>query len=416
MDITRKPRRPIARIVMTAAAATVALVCALVFWRSTAAAAMPTADRASVWTEKVRRGPLVLQVAAQGTFVPEHVQWLSAPSAGRVSHIALRAGAHVEPDTVVLTLENPDLELATLDAEHAAANAESALIQLDVRTDADKRTQESGLADLSAQLRDAQRHADAADRLAPEGLMSDLDVHAAQDKATGLRDRVLVEQGRQQVLVTGRQRQLEAQRAEVARLRDIAAFRHKQLAALEIRAGIEGVVEDVPLEEGQWVPLGTLLAKVAEPDRLKALMHVAEADAKEVHRGLSVRFETPAGGLRGHVERVDPTVVAGNVRLEVFLDGALPPGARADQTVAGYVEIATLDDVLSVGRPAGVQEGAAVGLFRFRPDGTHADRVTVRLGRASAREIQVLGGLAAGDSVIVSETSTWDTAEHIAVK
>jgi multidrug efflux pump subunit AcrA (membrane-fusion protein) len=145
-------------------------------------------------------------------------------------------------------------------------------------------------------------------------------------------------------------------------------------------------------------------------------MHVSQSDAKEIHRGLGVRFETPPGGLRGHVERVDPTVVAGSVRIEVFLDGPLPPGARADQTVAGYVEIETLDQVLSVGRPAGAQEGAAMGLFRFRPDGVHADRVSVRLGRASAREIQVLGGLAEGDSVIVSDTSTWDTAEHIAVK
>jgi HlyD family secretion protein len=145
-------------------------------------------------------------------------------------------------------------------------------------------------------------------------------------------------------------------------------------------------------------------------------MHVAESDAKDVHKGLSVRFETLAGGLRGHVERVDPTVVAGSVKLEVLLDGPLPAGARADQTVSGYVEIETLEDVLSVTRPAGVQDGASAGLFRLDADGVHADRVTVRLGRASAREIEVLSGLAEGDVVIVSDTSTWDAAGRIRIR
>jgi HlyD family secretion protein len=416
VDIIRKPSRRIRKTAVTAvAAALVLLGLAGTLWRSSAAAA-PTVDRTAVWTERVRRGELLRQVAAQGTLVPEHVQWLSAVSAARVAHIVVRPGAQVEPDTVVLVLENAELELASLEAERQAASAESALIQLDVKTHAEQKLQESTLAGLHADLRDAQRHADAADRLAPEGLMSDLDHRDAQNKAAGLLDRVRTEESREEVLTTGRDLQLAAQRAELVRLREIAAFRRRQLAALEVRAGIRGVVEDVPLENGQWVAIGTVLAKVAEPDRLKAEMHVAEGDAKDIHKGLGVRFEVPAGGLRGSVERVDPTVVAGSVRVVVTLDGPLPAGARADQTVSAYIEIEKLEDVLFVARPAGVAEGSTAGVFRLEPDHVHAGRVAARLGRGSAREIEVLGGLAEGDEIVVSDTSTWETSDRVRLK
>ena len=418
MDIARRPARRFVRktSLVAAGAALVTLASAATIWRSSTAAAAPIVDRASVWTERVQRGAFVRQVPAQGTLVPEHVQWLSAASAARVAHIALRAGAQVEPDTIVLDLENADLELATLEAERQAASAESALIQLDVKTGSDQKLQESSLAALRADLRDAERHAEAADRLAPEGLISDLDHRDAANKAQGLLDRVRTEEAREHVLDTGRDRQLAAQRAEVEHLREIAAFRRRQLAALHVRAGIRGVVEDVPLENGQWVAVGTLLAKVAEPDRLKAEVRVAEGEAKDVHKGLDVRFDVPAGGLRGRVERVDPAVVGGSVRLEVTLEGDLPPGARADQTVSGYVEIEKLEDVLHVARPAGTQEDSTAGVFRLEPDGTHASRVTVRLGRGSAKDIQILGGLAEGDEVVVSDTSTWDASGRVRIK
>jgi HlyD family secretion protein len=418
VDIARRPARRFLRkaSLATAGVALAVLATAVTIWRSSAAAPAPTVDRGAVWTERVQRGVFVRQVAAQGTLVPEHVQWLSAASAARVAHIALRAGAQVEPDTIVLDLENADLELAALEAERQAASAESALIQLDVKTGSDQKLQESSLAALRADLRDAQRHSDAADRLAPEGLISDLDHRDAATKAQGLLDRVHTEEAREHVLDTGRDRQLAAQRAEVERLREIAAFRRRQLGALHVRAGIRGVVEDVPLENGQWVAVGTLLAKVAEPDRLKAEVRVAEGDAKDVHKGLDVRFDVPAGGLHGHVERVDPAVVAGSVRLEITLEGDLPAGARADQTVSGYVEIEKLQDVLHVARPAGIQEDSTAGIFRIEPDGVRASRVTVRLGRGSAHDIQILGGLAEGDEVIVSDTSTWDASGRVRIK
>jgi multidrug resistance efflux pump len=416
VDIARKAPRRLPRTALVAVVGVVLLLgCIGTFWRSSAAAAT-TVDRATVWIERVRRGELVRQVPIQGTFVPEHVQWLSAASAARVARIVLRPGARVEPDSVVLVLENAELELAALEAERQAAAAESALVALDVRTGSDQKLVESTLAGLRADLRDARRHADAADRLAPEGLMSDLDHRDAQNKVAGLLEREQTEEARAQVLVAGRERQLAGQRTELARLREIAAFRKRQIAALQVRAGIHGVVEDVPLENGQWVAIGTVMAKIAEPERLKADMRVAEGDARDLHKGLGVRFDAPAGGLLGHIERVDPTVIAGSVRVEVTLDGPLPAGARADQTVSGYVEIEKLADVVCVARPAGAQEGATAGVFRLEADHVHADRVTVRLGRGSAREIEIVGGLAPGDEIVVSDTSTWETTGRVRLK
>lgn len=381
-----------------------------------AASAGPVVEHGSLVTARVERGVFVRQVPAQGTLVPEHVQWLSAVSAARVAKIHVRPGALVEPDTIVLTLENAELELAALQAEQQAATARAALIQSDVSTSALEEQQESSLAAYRSDLRDAQRHSAAAAQLAPMGLISDLDHGDVDNKVQGLSERVAAESARRQVLHTGRARQLEAQRAEVARLDEIARFRRKQLAALEVHAGIHGVVEDVPLQNGQWVAIGTVLAKVAEPDHLKAEVKVAEGNARELHKGLSVTFEAPSGAFHGHVERVDPSVVGGTIRVDVELDDAPPPGARADQSVTGYVEIDRIPDALHVERPSGAQDVSTAGVFRLDPDGARATRVTARFGRGSARDIEVAGGLVAGDVVVVSDTSAWDGAESVRIK
>jgi multidrug efflux pump subunit AcrA (membrane-fusion protein) len=322
----------------------------------------------------------------------------------------------VEQDTVVVVLDNAELDLAALEAERQAATAEASLIQLDVRTHAEQKLQESSLAALRSDLREALHHATAADRLAPAGLMGELDHHDATNKAQGLTERVDTEKARQHVLSNGRGRQLTAQRSEVERLREIAQFRRRQLAALEIRAGIRGLVQEVPLENGQWVAQGTLLAKVAEPNQLKAEVLVAEGRALDVQKGLVVRFEAPSGAFRGHVVRVDPAVIRGNVRLEVALDDPLPSGARADQAVSGYVEIETLHNVLFVARPAGVVDGAATGVFRLDADRVHAARVPARLGRGSARDVEITSGLAEGDEIVISDTSAWETSHRVRLK
>lgn len=400
---------------MLSALAAAGASAALTVWRAPLAAA-PAFDKSTVWIERVRRGDLLRQVPVQGTLVPEHVQWLSAAQAARVKEIVLRPGAAVEPDSVVLILENVELELAALEAERQAASAASALIQLDVRTESEEKAELSVLGGLRAELEAAERHAASAEALAKQALISDAEHRDSISAETGLAARVKAAEARHQVLLTGRQRQLDAQRTELLHLQKIAAFRQQQLAGLRVRAGLRGVVQEVPLERGQWVMAGTLLAKIAEPDHLKADVRVAEANARDVQRAMAVRFESPAGNFRGHVARIDPAVVGGSVRLEVLLEEPLPSGARTDQAVIGYLEIEQLKDVLHVARPAGAQDEASAGLYRLEPDHTHATRITAQLGRGSAKEVEIKTGLSEGDEIVVSDVSSFEMAPRIQLK
>ncbi|MGE0325139.1 MAG: efflux RND transporter periplasmic adaptor subunit [Polyangiaceae bacterium] len=413
MDVARKPTRSRfgkrQALWVAAGLALTTCVVALAWPRGERARHV---DRSGVWTERVQRGDLVRQVLAQGTLVPEEVRWLSAETAARVKRISVRPGEAVKADTIVLVLENSELELATLEAERAAASADSYLIQLDVRTDIERRTHATQLLALRRDLKQAAKDEGLMNRLAPGGLVSDQAVSTAKDSAESLRDQVQSERQLERALKRGRQRQLSAQRSERKRLQEIADFRRRQLAALEVKAGIAGVVQEIPLESGQWVAIGTTLAKVAKPEKLKAEVRVSQQDAGSVHRGLGVRFESPAGEFHGTVERVDPAVVAGSVRVEVSLDASLPRAARVDQSVTAHIEIETLRDVLYVARPSGVQESSSAPLYRMR-EGDSADRITARLGRASNKHIEVQAGLKEGDEIIISDTSSWESASSV---
>lgn len=418
MDVARAPslarrlRAPLA----VALAVAVAIGASVVAARAAGASRSgPTVERRAVWTDRVRRGELVRTAPVQGTLAPEHVEWRSALSAGQVARVLVRPGALVEADAVLLVLENPDLELAALEAEKQAAAAESALVSVDVRTDAEARAAGLALGAASADLDDARRKARVAERLAPEGLVAknEREDAVAREEATASRARD--ERVRFEALASGRARQLAAQRAELGRLREIARFARRRVDALEVRAGVRGVVQELPVESGQWVPVGAVLAKIAEPGRLKADVRVAEADARDVHRGLPVRFEA-MGDLRGVVERVDPAVAKGTVRLEVTLEGPLPAGARADQTVSGVVEIDRIPGALFVARPTGAQERAAAAVYRVAPDGASAARVIVRFGRSGAREIEIEGGLSEGDEIVTSEVPGAEAAPVIRLR
>jgi multidrug resistance efflux pump len=379
------------------------------------AEAAPAVERGKTWTERVKRGDLLRQAPVQGALVPEQVQWLSATTAARVARIAVRPGALVEADTVVVVLENTDLELAALEAQRQAASAESRLIELDVRGDVDETLQAASMAGLRVDLGDADRHAATANRLAPEGLMGENERADALARAAGLAERYGQEEARAHVLASGRSRQIASQRAEIARMREIAAFRQKQVEGLEVRAGVRGVVQDIPLENGQWVAIGTVLGKISEPGRLKAELKVAEIYARDLTKGMEVHFDNAGGACSGHVSRVDPAVVGGAVKVEVKLD-AIPPAARADQRVTGWVEIEKLSNVLHVARPSGASDGARLDVFRLEPDRTHAARVSVQLGRGSPRDIEVASGLEAGDEIVVSDISAWESSTRVRLK
>jgi HlyD family secretion protein len=398
------------RWLVAGALATAALVAAFVRTPSVGAASVP---RASIWTETVRRGVFVRQVPVRGSLVSERVQWLSATAEARVAKIAVRPGAAVQANTVIVVLENAELELATLEAERQAASAESTLLELDVKTDAELAQGESRVARLRTEADEARRLANAARELSSAGVMPELDHQSARTKAELARDELAREETLQATLRTSRERQLAARRAEVNRLRTIAAFRRGQLAALEVRAGLDGVVQDISLEAGMWVPRGTVLARVAEPGRFKAKAKVSEGDARELHPGLKVRFEGSFGELLGRVQRIDPAVSGGEVELDVTLESAPPPGARPDQALTGHVELERLESATFVARPAGARERSSASVFRLGPGRGYAERRRVEFGRSSAVQIEVVAGLSPGDEIIVSDVTPWQATSRM---
>jgi HlyD family secretion protein len=407
VDVVRQRKNSGRARKMALAGAGLAMLVAVLFTLRSPAASASAVDRAGVWTERVRRGDLLRQVPAQGALVPESVQWLSAGVAARVAKIALKPGAQVEPDSVVLTLENTELELAALEAERAEASARTKLVELEVRADGDARAQASLLVGLNADRVDAERHARTAAKLAPEGLVSESERLDLLAKEKSILARVTTEEARREAVVRGHGRAIDAARAELTRISEIAAFRRHQLAELEVRAKVRGVVQDIPLENGQWVAIGTLLAKVAEPGKLKARVKVSEAYVRDLQNGLTMRFENPACG--GKIVRIDPAVVGGSVNVEVALD-ALPAAARPDQRVSGFIEIEKLTNVLYVPRPAGLRDSEPGSVYRLESDRSHATRTPIVLGRGSARDVEVVSGVGEGDEIVVSDVATWDAA------
>jgi multidrug resistance efflux pump len=374
---------------------------------------LPTVDAAQLTTATVARGPMLREVRAQGSLVPVDIRWITAETSGRVESIHLRAGAEVTKDTVLVDLGNPDMLLSQLQTEREVASADADLLQLSYRLQADKLTQENALWTLRQDMADAERRASATER-GGVAIFTQLDIDQARDKAAGLKQRIAVAEKELAVLEEGLSTQIAAQRVQIERRKEMAAFRKKQVEGLSVKAGDDGVLEDMPLEIGQWVSPGTLMAKVVKPGHLKAQLRVPEVQAKDVAVGQSVKVDTRNGIVQGHVFRVAPAATQGTVQVEVTLDGELPPGARPDLNVDGTIEIERLEDVLYVERPVGAQEDRPMMLFRM--EGREAVRVRVEIGRLSVKSVEIKDGLREGAQVVVSDMSRFESQERLAVR
>lgn len=414
MDVPRKKKSKAPRYVAYAVA-TAVLVGGATVGLSRLRAAAPTVERATVWTDTVKRGTMVRQVLGQGTLVPEDIRWISAIAAARVERIIVLPGAAVKTDTVLVEMSNPDVELAALEADRQVAAAEAALTNLNATLDGGKLAQESTVATIKSNLDDAKRRATADQDLADKGFLSKLELDASKEKAKELDGRLQFEKERLGALGRGTGAQLASQRAEVDRLKSIAEFRHKQVDQLKVRAGVDGILQELPLQVGQAVIQGALLAKVAKPDKLKAELKIPETQAKDVALGQKALVDTRNGVVEGKVARIDPGAVAGTVRVDVTFTQPLPPGARPDLTVEGTVELERLDNVLYVGRPAFGDPNTTVKLFKV-VDGDEAVRTSVQLGKSSVKTVEVKGGLADGDMVVLSDMSQWDNTDRIRLR
>jgi HlyD family secretion protein len=374
--------------------------------------AAPSVDRATVWVDTVKRGPMLRQVRGTGTLVPEDIRWIPAATDGRVERILLRPGAVVDPETVILELSNPELTQTVLEAE---LQLNAALAQLEnrrVELDNQLLNQRADTQRVEAEYRQARLQAEADTVLAKDGLTSELTMKISRSRADELENRLAIEKQRLEMTAKSLKSQLAVQEAEVGRLRTLYQLRRSQLDDLRVRAGTAGVLQQVPVEVGARVTPGTNLARVADPARLKAELRIAETQAKDIQIGQVAAVDTRNGVMPGRVSRIDPAAVNGTVTVDVALEGALPRGARPDLTVDGTVELERLDNVVYVGRPAFGQEQSTVGLFRLEPDGS-AVRVQIRLGRSSVNTIEILEGLKPGDQVILSDMSAWDAFDRV---
>jgi HlyD family secretion protein len=374
--------------------------------------AAPGVDRATVWIDTVKRGPMVREVRGLGTLVPEDIRWIPATTQGRVERIRLRPGTVVAADSVILDLTNPQLEQELQDATLKLTGAEASLANLRVQAENDTLAQQAATANIEADYKKAALQVEANAQLAAKGLVSDMTLKQATLDADQLEARYGIAKKQLASYAASTQSRLAVQDAEVEQARAVRRLKQQQVDDLHVRAGFAGVLQLVPVDVGQQVAPGANLARVADPSRLKAELKIAETQAKDIQVGQAASIDTRNGVVAGHVVRIDPSVQNGTVAVDVTMDGALPKGARPDLSVDGTIELQRLAEVVYVGRPAFGQELSAVGMFKVQPDG-NASRVQVKLGASSVNTVQILSGLAVGDQVILSDMSAWDAFDRV---
>ncbi|WP_103933350.1 efflux RND transporter periplasmic adaptor subunit [Bryocella elongata] len=415
MDISRPDlRKKKMRRNLALAAAGIAALALAAFLLMRLKPAIPTVD-AAVWTDTVKRGSLVRQVRGPGTLVPreDRIRLIPAETEATVVRIRVLPGARVEPDSVVMDLVDPELQQQLLDAKLQLQAAQADYKNTEARLQSDLMTQRAGAATVGADQKQAQLQAQTDKSLYDLGVISGLAYSASKGKADELGQRNELEGQRLDLNRKAIATQLAVQQSKVQQAEAILMLRQKQQDALSVRAGISGVLVDLPHQVGEHVAIGTTLAKVVQPDQLKASLKIAETQARDIQIGQPAEIDTHNGVIDGKVTRIDPAVQNGTVTVDVELTGTLPQGARPDLSVDGTIDLDRLSNVLYVGRPAFGNENSTISLFRVSSDGKTATRVPVKVGRASVNSIQVIEGLNAGDTVILSDMSRWDSTQQV---
>jgi multidrug efflux pump subunit AcrA (membrane-fusion protein) len=378
--------------------------------------AMPAVERGTIIVDSVRRGDMIREVRGPGTLVPEEIRWISALTSARVERIVAQPGQVVEPNTVLLEMSNPDVQIQALQAQQALSEAQSRLVEMRVQLEGSKLAQEGTVATARTINVSAMQEKNAADTLLAGRLISRFEYNNRKALAEESSTRLQVEEKRLQLMARSVASQLEVQQRQISRLEAIAAFQESRVRSLVVYAGERGVLQELALQPGQWVNGGAPLAKIVQPGRLKAVLRIGEIQAKDVALGQSAMIDTRNGIVAGHVSRMDPASQGGTVTVDVSIDANLPQGARPDQSVDGTVQLERLKSVVFTGRPSIGDANSLISLFRVEADGKSATRVGVRLGRVSANSVEIVQGLNPGDKVILSDLSLPDNTERIRIK
>jgi len=414
VDIARpesvKRKKKIRRIIYAAAALIV--IAGISFGVSRLSPAAPGVEAATVWIDTVKRGELIRQVRGSGTLVPENIRWITSTTSGRVEKRLLRPGATVTPTSVILIMTNPDLQQAATTADLAWKSAQAALENRRAQLQTELLTQEAALATAKSNANQAALTLAAKEELYKDKLISTLELKQFQGQAAETKNRENIAEKQLEIAKAGMKSQIAPQEADVNQKRAAYELVLKQLEDLKVKAGMHGVLQLLPVEEGASVQANQQVARVADPTVLKAELRIAETQTKDIKIGQVAEVDTRNGTVPGKVTRIDPASANGTVGVDVSLEGALPPGARPDLSVDGTVRLEKLNDVIFVGRPAFGQEESTIQLFKLQANG-EAHRTKVVLGRSSVNQIEIREGLQPGDRVILSDMSSYDQFDRV---
>ena len=418
MDIKRSPKSKLKKRIRTGVliAGGVVAIGGITYGLSKMKPAAPTLDRSTAVIGTVKRGEMVREVNGNGTLVPQVTRWVPAPADGRVEKILVQAGVEVSAGTVIVDLSNAQMEQQALDAEFQVKTAEADAENLKVRLESEGMTQQAQIASINAEYSQAKLQLDTDEVLAKQGLVADLLLKVSRVHVQDLANRLRVEQQRLAVTGKSNKAQMKAQDSRVQQLRALAKLKRDQVEALKVRAGTNGVLQQVSVQEGQQVTPGVNIARIADPASLKAELKVAETQINDVKEGQEAIVDTRNGLIHGRVSRIDPAAREGTFTVDITFTESLPSSARPDLSVDGKIELERLRNVLFVDRPAFGQAQQTVGMFKVSPDGQEAVRTQVKLGRTSVSTVEILNGLREGDQVIISDTSSMDNYNQIRLR
>lgn len=414
MDVARPKQKKTGRNVLIGAGLLVIVLVTVALFRLQPAA--PSVDAGPLWTDSVKRGDMIREVRAPGNLVPEHIRQITAPVSGRIESIIVQGGQTVTPETVLLELSNPDVQIAALQAQQAYNVERQTLANLRNTLVTNRLNLESAIVAGEANDIKARQDFEVADSMTKKGMGSRFDLNNARATAAQMAAALNVARQQLELAKQTADSQIAVEVQQVERMKAMAEFQDTKMKSLKLRAGDAGVVQDLSLELGQWIAEGFLVAKVVQPGKLKAVLRVPESQAKDVAVGQPASVDTRNGIVAGHVSRKDPSSQAGTITVDVALDGPLPSGAVPDLSVDGTIQIEKLKDVLYVQRPAYGAGTGTVGLFKIVEGGGYANRVQVELGASSVNTVEVKRGLNVKDKVILSDMSQWDAYDRVRLK
>jgi multidrug resistance efflux pump len=418
LDIKREPPKKTKKyIAIGAGVVGVVVLSAYVYGLKPAA---PPVERGTLWIDTVKRGQMTRDVNAPGTLEPEYVRNVTALTSGRVEDLPIKPGVNVTTASVLVVMSNPDEEIKELQDEQSLSQAIGALAALKTALHQGILAQQGVVANIRTNYNTALRQADVDDSLAKKRLISANDLAAAHDAATEMKARADIEQRKLEDMQGSEKQQLDLQQQQIDGLRRILADQKNRVASMRVTAPEAGQLQQLgnpPLELGQYINAGGLLARIVQPGKLKAVLRVPENQAKDVVPNLPATVDLHNNTVvKGHVTRTDPSSIAGTVTVEVAIDDPLPGGTRSDLAVDGTIQLERLNNVLYIGRPGFGQAESSVGIFKVLPNKGEAQRVTISLGKAAVNTIEVRSGLNVGDSVIISDMSTFDNTTRVRIK